>query len=180
MVKLRKDARAPARVGLLLRWLNDDPLSFEDACEAIWQFLEAPGPTPKRRATGDESGHTRMALEPALRQLYGYEGPDGLVPRISPADLNAIKAALQQALKGETSPELRLRVAIRPAAPPRKLSALRRSERRAHLGPGHYAVAVTAASLRDTLLYMLVRLMTAPGITSEENRRSMRLAKRRK
>jgi hypothetical protein len=148
MVRLQKDFRAPARIGLLLPWINGDSVSYEDACEAIWRFLEAPAQTTTARTSADHAGHTRVGVEGALRELYGYEGPDGVVERL---------------------PELRLPVTVRPAKPPkqqRSVSALRHAERRSYLGAGQYVVVAEPATLRDAVVYVLVRLLTAPGMAT--------------
>jgi hypothetical protein len=169
MVRLQKDFRAPARIGLLLPWINGDSVSYEDACEAIWRFLEAPAQTTTARTSADHAGHTRVGVEGALRELYGYEGPDGVVERIAPESLELLRDELRRALNGERLPELRLPVTVRPAKPPkqqRSVSALRHAERRSYLGAGQYVVVAEPATLRDAVVYVLVRLLTAPGMAT--------------
>jgi hypothetical protein len=158
---------APARLALLLPWLNGDRLTFEDIRERVWRFLAPPTPTDPTRPSLADAGHTSVDLEPALRELYGSQRLARTIPAVSPSLLARLRTELRQALDGQKIP-LRMRFAIREVRSRAsvKLSTLTAAERRAHLGPGRYFVAVEGSGLRDTLVYVFMRLLTAPGVAT--------------
>ena len=164
---------APERLQLLLPWINDATLSDADVREALWQFLEPP--TPKRlRGPGDpvQSGYTRLAVEGAVRELVGYQGKDGIIPKASARKLQQIRIQLRRVLDGQSLP-LTLRFSVKPSSRTRhemdkrrreqKLTLLSPAERKAYLEAGHYVVAVDSNSLRDLVVYQFMRLLTTPG-----------------
>jgi len=154
------------RLELLLPWLNGDGRSYEDTRERLWEFLGPPTPGNTTKWETSDSGFTRASLEPAIRGLYGHEDATGATPPVSPAELERLRVDLRRVLDGEAV-GLQLSLSVRPSDRPRhgawRNGKLSPAARKATLGAGHYVVHFEATGLHDTVLYLFMRLLTAPG-----------------
>jgi hypothetical protein len=160
---VHKPLTAPARLALLLPWLNGDGLGVVEIRRQLEDFLEAFN-------MSEGVGHLRTQV--GQNELRSISAPELDKLRQSLFDLlrrGFLPTPDEHRASGEwwpwlqPFPSLQFGAIHRSRQSPGKLSRATKSERRAYAAPGAYTQLVVG-KLRDLVPFLVLHLLTAPGM----------------